>query len=654
MAFVVSAGELRAIDRAAPPPRAYAMRLGSDHYRDYAQLYRTQPEVRTVVDFLARNLAQLGIHVFRRVSDVERVRLTDHPLTALLNRPNPSTTAYRMIDTLVHDVCIFDNHYWLKVRDESDPRRSPLNLRRIQPGRITPTGDDWLEAEKYQIRGNRGRIDVDANDVVHFHGYNPDDDQRIGCPPIESLRQILSEEWAANQYREQLWRNGARLGGVISRPSDAPEWSTTAKQRFRSEFQASYSGASDEAGAVALLEDGMTFTPSSVTPRDSQYIESRKLTREEVARSYHVPLPMVGILDHATFTNIKEQHKQLYQDCLGPWLEMIQQEIELQLLPDLPDTTNVYVEFNFAAKLNGSFEEQAAQLQSAVGGPYMTRNEARARLNLSMLDDGNELITPLNVTLGTVPVSVEPDSPAQPTPAEPKAVRVLAKARVPQEHTDKATDTLARFFNRQGAAVLSQLGAEKARGAVKADIGDVFDIERWNGELSADLLLISQKAALTAAQSTMADIGLPTDAFDPQVMGPWLTEHAAGVAQAVNTVTAAALKSAFNGEPDDAVLATVNALFDTYRTSRATEIANTLTSAMAGFGTVEAGKHHGGEGATKTWRTGSNPRPEHAAMDGQTVPIDDTFSDGSRWPGGSGNTELDSNCNCDVTVSVAA
>lgn len=647
MAFVVSAGELRSIDRPAVQPR-FSMRISDDQCRDYALIWRTQPELRTVVDFLARNIAQLGIHVFRRMSDVERVRLTDHPLTRLLSQPNTSTTAYRMIDALVHDCCIFDCAYWLKVRGEKDG--PPLNLRRIRPGRMTPTGDDWLEPEGYEIVGNRGRLKVDANEVVAFRGYNPNDD-RNGASPIESLRQVLSEEWAANQYREQLWRNGARLSGVITRPAEAPEWSTKAKDRFRDEWQATYAGGSGDAGSVAMLEDGMTFTAASVTPRDSQYIESRKLTREEVARAYHVPLPMVGILDHATFTNVKELHKNLYQDCLGPWLENFQQELELQLVPDIPDTANVYVEFNFAAKLNGSFEEQAAQLQSAVGGPYMTRNEARARLNLPMLDDGNELITPLNVTLGT-PTGGEPELPTPQPVTGPKAMRALGKARAPQEHTDNAVDVLARYFTRQGAAVLSQLGAEKARGATKATVGDVFDLERWNGELAADLFSIARKTAVAAAHSTMTEIGVPAEDFDPDVIAAWLAAHADGVAGAINAATAEQLAAALVGDLDT-VLEAVNALFDDYPTSRATGIATTLTSAMAGFGTVEAGKHYGGVDAVKTWRTGSNPRPEHAAMNGETVPVDAAFSDGSHWPGGSGNSALDSNCNCDVAISIA-
>lgn len=662
MAFVVSSGALRDIERAAPPP-AYSMRIATNQYRDYAALWRAQPELRTVVDFLARNIAQLGLHVFRRVSDVDRVRLTDHPLATLLGKPNPSTTPYAMIDRLVHDACIYDDGYLLKVRDDED--RTTLGLRRIRPGRITPLGDDWLEPEGYEIRGSRGRLEVAANEVVHIHGYNPTDD-RQGASPVESLRQVLTEEWAANVYREQLWRNGARLSGYISRPVDAPEWGPKGRERFRDEWQAGYAGDSPTAGQTAILEDGMTFVPAAVTPRDSQYIESRKLTREEVARSYHVPLPMVGILDHATFTNIKELHKNLYQDCLGPWLESFQQEIELQLLPDLPDATGVYVEFNLAAKLNGSFEEQATQLQGAVGGPYMARNEARARLNLSMIEGGDELITPLNVTVGAT--GAEPVAPPPALPSAPPDLPVASrsktsrldrstsiKSRVPERITSKAADTFARFFARQGAAIASRLGAEKARGMLKADVPDVFDTDRWDGELSADLLLHGSTMAATAARDTMQQMGLDSADFDTDVMTGWLTAHADGVAKVLNAATADTLATVLDdaGTLDEALPA-VNGLFDGYQASRAAQIASTLSTAMGGFGTVEAAKHHGGGTVTKTWITGSNPRPEHAAMDGETVGIDDEFSDGSRWPGGSGNADLDAHCNCDVSISTSS
>jgi hypothetical protein len=359
---------------------------------------------------------------------------------------------------------------------------------------------------------------------------------------------------------------------------------------------------------------------------------------------------MVGILDHATFSNIREQHKQLYTDCLGPWLEMIQQEIELQILPDLPGPSNVYVEFNIAEKLRGSFDEQAAQLQASVGAPYMTRNEARARLNLPQIDGADDLITPLNVLTGpTIPATGTVGMAARPVTR--KGGPAYAKVRASAEHTDKARRTLAQFFRRQGQEVLSALGAEKGRHVKAADVADIFDGERWDSELAADLLKVNSALTVAAARETMTALGLDPEDFDPASIAAWLAATATGKAEAINGATAAALADA--AAADDPIEAVRN-LFDTYAGARAAQLAVGLTSEMSGFGSVEAGKR-AGPGTTKTWSAGKNARPSHAVMNGQTVPIESTFSNGARWPADADALGVDdiAGCNCSVIVTAS-
>lgn len=408
MATFVSEGSLAGLSRNEPlVPRGLALDATSETYE---ALWRTQPAVRTVTSFLARNIAQLGLHVFERVSDTDRERLTDHPLAQVIKRPNPYTTRYRLLEALVSDLAIFDNALWVKVQTSS-----ARGLARIPPQRVTPVGTNPFTPSAYKIHGDTGERILQPEQVVHFRGYNAID-ARWGCSPLESLRRILAEEASAAEYRDGLWRSGARISGVIERPVDAPQWSERARSRFRTGWESAYAGDGHRVGGTAILEDGMTFKEAGQTAKDAQYIEARKLTREEVAAAYHIPLPLVGILDHATFSNIKEQHKQLYQDTLGPWLMMMQEEIELQLLPDFGPADRVYVEFNMAEKLKGSFEEQADAFQKATGRPWMTADEARARQNLPSLGgDAEKLITPLNVALDGVP-SGTPADQAEVTP----------------------------------------------------------------------------------------------------------------------------------------------------------------------------------------------------------------------------------------------
>jgi HK97 family phage portal protein len=391
MAFSISEGRITELYKPTAGGGFAPVRFGDSLAETYAQIWKNQPAVRTVVGFLSRNIAQLGLHVYKRVSDVDRERVLDHPLAELLNQPNPKTTRYRFVEALVSDLAIYDNAFILKVR----PKDQAAGLVRLDPAQVTLEGKNPFTPDGFKV----GKTVFKPEDVVHFRGYSPID-ARQGISPLETLRTRLAEEYQATLYREQLWRNGARLSGYLQRPADAPSWSAVAKERFRSQWQAQYSGDGSRVGGTPILEDGMTYTAAAVNPRDAQYVESRRLTREEVTAAYHVPLTLVGILENATYSNITEQHKMLYQDTLGPWLEMIQQELELQLFPDFAGTEDLYVEFNLAEKLKGSFEEQSVQLQTAVGAAYMTRNEARARLNLPQVPEGDELITPLNVIEG--------------------------------------------------------------------------------------------------------------------------------------------------------------------------------------------------------------------------------------------------------------
>lgn len=414
VAFVLTSGQLnRTRPAIVAAPLSSAFRTPLRTVESAEMLYRTQPAVRTVVDFIARNVAELGIDVFERVSDTNRRKVRDHPLARLLDDPFPGSkwTKYRLVSWTVHEMCIYDNAYWLKGRsDDGLPGVMP-----IPNTLIMPLGENLMAPDKYRLLGTARQPELDPDQVVHFFGYNPGD-PRSGLSPIETLRQTLGEEMAATRYREQMWRNGARVGGYITRPKDAPRWSDQARSRFRRGWQDQYSGDAIDVGGTPVLEDGMTYHPSGITPRDAQYAESRQLTREEVCIAYHVNPAILGVVSGQSSNSVPEIRKQLYADSLGPWLEMFQQDIERQLLPDVDPggAGRVYVEFNLRRKMQASFEEQAAAISASVGAPWMTRAEARALNNLPEVDGADDLIVPLNVTKGGLasPRDTAPDNPS--------------------------------------------------------------------------------------------------------------------------------------------------------------------------------------------------------------------------------------------------
>jgi HK97 family phage portal protein len=414
MPFVLTSG---AISQIHPAANGFGiglpsmMQLGPNDFRTYEQLYKTQPAVRTVVEFLGRSIADLPLDVYERTEDDSRRKARDHQLTKLLEDPWPGSkwTKFRLLNWTVQEFSIFNSAIWLKAVGDNGRRGVlPIPRRHIQP-----MGDNLFFPEAYRLSGSKGYRDLDPDQVVHFHGYNPDD-PRDGWSPLETLRQILAEEHEASKYREMLWRNGARISGYITRSEKAPRWSDGARDRFKNEW-ASYS-SDMAAGKTPVLEDGMVWKEGGITPRDAQYVEARQLTREEVCTAYHIDPAMIGLSKNANQSSLPELRQMLYADALGPLLEMFQQDLERQLLPDVYGgaSGNFYVEFNLRKKMQGSFEAQAAAVSASVGGPWMTRNEARSMFNLKSLDEAADLVVPMNVTAGGLasPRDTAPDNPS--------------------------------------------------------------------------------------------------------------------------------------------------------------------------------------------------------------------------------------------------
>ena len=644
MVVIQSVGQLETMREPWWPKINYgSVKLYDQYNYDYATLYKSQPNVRTCVDFLARNIAQLGLHVFKRVGETDRQRLRDHPLALLIAQPllpEFKVTRYRLIESLVGDLGVYFNAFWLKVRGQDR-----LQLLRVPPQYMEVSGR--LVATKYQIDLGTEKKTLDPNDVVHFRGYNAESAIQ-GLSPLETLRRILAEEHSAGDYREHFWQNAARQHGIIERPKDAPEWSQTARARFKAEFEALYAGG-ENSGKTAILEEGMTWKAGTFNAQESEYLAGRKLTREECARAYHIPLPMVGILDHATFSNIKEQHKNLYQDSLGPWLAMIEEEIGLQLLPEFEDRDGVYVEFNIAEKLQGSFEEQVKAYQSSVGAPYMTRNEARARMNLPRVEDpgADRLVIPLNVLVGgqASPRDATPDTRARELTTKDLDVY---NADLRQRHEEQWRRVLARHYRRQEAALAGRVSGRD--GQIKVDLGGVwYDEERWDSELYADLLPLNRSTALDWAGRTVEalDQEIEQEQLEERVL-PWLQEHSRVQAEYMNDYTRDQLAEALRDpEPKDAVKRLFEAAISVWAVR---EAASAVTTAL-NFGAVEGAAVSGLQ--FKTWQVNStNPRDEHAALNGTRVGIRQRFPNGMRWPGDpAGGAENNAYCQCTVRFS---
>src|SRR5256885_5709385 len=204
-----------------------------------ADMFRTQPQLRTVVTFFARNIAQLGVQTFTRVSDTDRRRVTSSPSALLLAHPNPHTTTYELFYGLAADLSLYDRAYWFVTRDAG--AESGYTITAIPPSWVVGmTLTNLFTPATFYIQPNvdmtTERVELPAERFIYFHGWDPVD-PKIGSSPIWALKEILAEQVSAQRYRNQVWRNGGRTSGTITRPVDAPVWSEEARRRFLADWR---------------------------------------------------------------------------------------------------------------------------------------------------------------------------------------------------------------------------------------------------------------------------------------------------------------------------------------------------------------------------------------------------------------------------------
>lgn len=634
---------------------------------DVDELYRTQPQLRTVVSFIASNIAQLPLKSYVRVSDTDRPRDTESDIAKLLRSPNPEQTTYELIYQLVSDLKLYDTALWIVSEDGSTD--SGFIIRPIPPMWISGyEGGSLFAPEVVVIRnpetGTETRVPM--SDAVLWHGYDPSD-PRYGSSPVESLRMILKEQIEAWSYRSQMWDRSARIPAYISRPLEAEGWDDDDMDRFKTSWQDAYSKRGHGAGGTPVLEDGMTIKSSpSMDFANAQFSETITLSMETVCMAYHLKPGMITDSGQ-TYAAARDNARALYTDTLGPDLTMIAERLTRFLVKRTGADPRTYIEFDLTEKLNGSFLDMVQTLQSSVGAPWLTRDEARAMVNRPAIGgDAAELIVPLNVVAGGLasPRDTTSDSYAAtaaperaiksekgegaekgagksaglglPAPASPPGLYdqfIEFEASPDDAATDTLRNVIVKLLDRQERSVLAAIGAAGEEKA--AEDPDWWDAKRWNRELADDMYPVLQEIANSAGERTMTALGEDISAWIEQRTQAYIKSIATSHAEQINGGTLRDLQRVLRGEVESGEKSTARGVYRYARKFRAQTQATTIATDLTCWAACEACKQTGrADEVLKQWHvTSRNPRESHIAMDGEIVPMRANFSNGAAWPG---------------------
>ena len=345
--------------------------------------------VYSCVRILAEAVAGLPLHLYKYTAEGGKEKAIDHPLYRLLHdEPNPEMSSFVFRETLMTHLLLWGNAYAQVIRNG---KNEVIALYPLMPNKMSVDRDEnghlyytYYRGSDEAIKNKEFAVILQPSDVLHIPGLGFDG--LVGYSPIAMAKNAIGMAIACEEYGAKFFANGATPGGVLEHPGAIKD-----PQRVRESWQAAFGGSSNS-NKVAVLEEGMKYTPISISPEQAQFLETRKFQINEIARIFRVPPHMVGDLEKSSFSNIEQQSLEFVKYTLDPWVIRWEQSIMRALLSNA-EKKDYFVKFNLEGLLRGDYQSRMNGYAIGRQNGWMSANDIRELENLDRIpaEEGGDL-----------------------------------------------------------------------------------------------------------------------------------------------------------------------------------------------------------------------------------------------------------------------
>jgi HK97 family phage portal protein len=413
--------------------------------------------------------------LYRRRRDGGKEVYREHPLYQLLHDQwSPEHTSMSARETMQQHALLWGNAYAEIVKDSAG---RPAELWVLTPDRVRPmrtkTGALVYEVLQPTTRGTQQLL---PTEILHIPGLSWDGIQGYGV--VRRARETIGLGLATESYGARFFSQGAMAGGILESPQVL---SAAATQKLKDSWAAAHEGL-QRSHRIAVLEAGITWKQASLSPEDSQFLETRKFQTVEIARWFNLPPHMLRDLERATFANIEHQTIEFVVYTIRPWLVRWESELKRKLVSPL-EWNQQFPEHVLDGLLRGDVDARTRALQTQFQNGALSLDEWRSLENRNPLPNGagQRFYTSIQVVpidqmgekinavadlvrvgydpaealavmglppithLGLPPVTVQPEPKPPPAPAPPEAspAEADAEAREILHYMRERLDALA-------------------------------------------------------------------------------------------------------------------------------------------------------------------------------------------------------------------
>lgn len=352
---------------------------------------------------LAEGVAQVPLKIFREDGETRELA-RDHPLYWLLHRrPNPWQTSFQFRETLMMHTVLCGRHYSFVNR----VRGKVVEIIPFEPGQVTVKRDDWSGERTYVVRINGREEPFPQESIWQVNG--PSWNGWIGMEPVMLAREAIGLSMAIEEQQASFYGHGAQTSGIYSIDGNLTDEQYKKLRKWIDEEHA----GSRNAWRSMILDRGAKWLQQTMSGVDAQTLEQRKHQIEEICRAMRVMPIMVGHSDKtATYASAEQMFLAHVVHSLSPWYERLEQDIDVNLLGERDAKAGYYAKFIEEGLLRGALKDTSEFLTKLTTAGIMTRNEARAKLDMNPIDGLDEPLTPMNMDQGAgrdEPADSDPD-----------------------------------------------------------------------------------------------------------------------------------------------------------------------------------------------------------------------------------------------------
>lgn len=330
------------------------------------------------VKLLSESISQIPLEICEKTPSGDIIKRPDHTLSRILTQnPNKNQTKVSFFSKVIVDLCLDGNSY---VYIERNGAGTPIDLYCMNADNV-----ELIHKDGDIIYSNKkdGKA-YTSQEILHFKTLSTDG--YVGISPITQCKNAIGWGLAVETYGNTFFRNGAKLSGVLSTDRQMSELSL---ERLKTSFQEQYANLND-ANKTLVLEEGLKFQQVSISNEQAQFLSSRDMAIQEVARVYNIPPHMLKDLSKSSFNNIEQQSTEFVRYSVQPYLSNLEAEMNLKLFKQ-NEQGKMFTNFDANGLLRGSPNDRASFYDKMVKVGAMTINEVRERENMNRVDGGDEL-----------------------------------------------------------------------------------------------------------------------------------------------------------------------------------------------------------------------------------------------------------------------